>query len=111
MYKNEDMMTLFIWKVINDYLVLNLMLNTSSIFRYEPNYAPNVSLAPFQKCKGEDDDEDEIEPETEDTTEPRPPSPMPGSSKSYQEWDLSESDDSSLEQMSPADGKACNEIL
>lgn len=73
------------------------------ICRYEPNYAPNVSLAPVQKCKGEDDDEDEI-PEPTDTKE-RVKSPEPGSSKSYREWDLSESDDSSLEQMSPADGK------
>lgn len=80
------------------------MLNVCFFSRYEPNYAPNVSLAPVQKCKGEDDDEDEI-PEPAEEKE-RAPSPEQGSSKSYREWDLSESDDSSLEQMSPTHGKS-----
>ena len=70
-------------------------------FRYDSGYAPNVSLAPVQKCKGEDDFEDDL-PE-----KPRSPSPKPGSSKSYKEWDLAtESDDSSLERFSPSDGKS-----
>lgn len=68
--------------------------------RYDSAYAPNVSLAPVQKSKGEDDLEDDI-PE-----KPRSPSPKPGSSKSYKEWDLvTESDDSSLERFSPSDGE------
>ncbi|XP_052820891.1 ski oncogene-like [Mya arenaria] len=75
--------------------------------RYEPNYAPNVSLAPVQKCKGEDDEEDTLEPESEK----KPGSPAhvdpvePGPSKPYREWDLSESDDSSVGQSSPSHGE------
>ena len=102
--------------------------------RYEPNYAPNVSLAPVQKCKGEDDDEEEEEVEEEDsepgekkpklpisataavaksngeeteaeTTESEVPPPGQVASKVYREWDLSESEDSSVERSSPPQGE------
>ena len=54
-----------------------------------------MSLAPFKKCK-EEDDEDEEDEETK-----RVSTKMQETSKQYQEWDLSESEDSSMEQMSP----------
>jgi hypothetical protein len=71
--------------------------------RYEPNYAPNVSLAPVQKCKGEDDEDEEEQFEKKPE---RAPTPEPGPSKPYREWDLSESDDSSGERSSPSQGNA-----
>lgn len=69
--------------------------------RYDSAYAPNVSLAPVQKCKGEDDLDDDDVPE-----KPHTPSPKASSSKTYKEWDLvTESDDSSIERFSPSDGE------
>lgn len=72
-----------------------------TFFRYEPNYAPNVSLAPVQKCKGEDDDEEE---DSYSAEKKRAVTPEPGPSKTYREWDLSESDDSTVERSSPPQG-------